>query len=267
MVSNNRGDQQTPSLENVEDRPIWSGKAVVEADSPRHRRRGRRILLGSIIVIVVLVATFGGILYSVTNDLANNVQRLPHVFAPLNQAQRPTTPAVAAHSMTFLLVGLDTRSTGPTTGSGTSVLVFRGGVEQRRHDGGPAQRRPEVGDAGVDSAGQLGPDSGLRQGQDQLVLRDRGADPGGADRRGTDPYPHRPFRDHRFRRLQDDDHSRRWGRRAAWRTQTGKRGTTFHAGIDHLGRQPGAGLRPCSATACHAATSTVSNASRTCSAP
>lgn len=127
MASNNRNDQRPPSLDGAEDRPIWSGKSIADAESPRHRRRGRRILLGSIVTLVVLVATFGGILYSVTNDLANNVHRLPHVFAPLNQAQRPTTPAIAAHSMTVLLVGLDTRSQGGTTGSGASASSFVAG--------------------------------------------------------------------------------------------------------------------------------------------
>ncbi len=127
MMSNSRDDQRRRSLENAEGRPIWSGKEVVEAESPRQRRRGRRILLGSIITIVVLIATAGGILYSVTNNLASNVHRLPHVFAPLNQAQRPTTPAVAAHSMTVLLVGVDTRSPDATTGNGTSSSSFVAG--------------------------------------------------------------------------------------------------------------------------------------------
>src|SRR5689334_1197729 len=60
--------------------------------------------------------------FLVAEQIGNQVSRVPDVFTPLDGAARP--PSTGA--LTFLLVGVDTRSDAPTTGTGA------GGDGQRR---------------------------------------------------------------------------------------------------------------------------------------
>ena len=85
---------------------------AVGAPQPR-RGRGRRIalVLGSLVLLLVLLV--GGTVFAVSENLGNNVTRVPDAFVGLDEAARP----VATNSLTFLLVGTDTRSDTPTTGA------------------------------------------------------------------------------------------------------------------------------------------------------
>ncbi len=105
MLKNEKTAELSPSLENSGDPPISGGADTPGATPPRRRRRGRRILLSCVAAFVLVIAALGGTLFAVGNSLANAVERVPHVFTPLNAAERPVTPAVAHGSLTFLLVG------------------------------------------------------------------------------------------------------------------------------------------------------------------
>ena len=97
-------------------------------EPPRQRRRGVRglvIVLGVVLVLVLLLA--GGIFF-VTQKLGDQVGRYPGVFTGLDDANRPAATA----SQTFLLMGTDSRSADPTTGSDASAPDFVFG--QQRSD-------------------------------------------------------------------------------------------------------------------------------------
>ncbi|HEY0814932.1 MAG TPA: LCP family protein [Pseudonocardia sp.] len=79
---------------------------------PRTSGRRRSLLIGAAVLAVLLLAT-GSAGFYLSEHFGNNVDRVPNVFAPLDPATRP--PATGA--LTFLLVGTDTRSESPTTGS------------------------------------------------------------------------------------------------------------------------------------------------------
>ena len=89
------------------DRPDDGGRP---AATPRN---GRRI----VIFLAVLVVLLGGIGYAVASQLAqsvgNNVPRVPGVFGSLPAQDRPADQSAT----TFLIVGTDSRSPEPTTGT------------------------------------------------------------------------------------------------------------------------------------------------------
>jgi LCP family protein required for cell wall assembly len=99
-------------------------------DRSRRRRRIRRVLL---IVLAVLVIVTGGLVttaYVLTDHLAGNVARVPNVFAHLDPAQRPADVDSAQGAETILLVGTDSRSTAPTTGTNASAPDFVYGAQR-----------------------------------------------------------------------------------------------------------------------------------------
>lgn len=105
--------------------PIWAGDDDGAEHAPgserpdtrrRRRRRGRRILAGCVVALLLVVGVLAATIYGAAEHLAGKVHRIPHVFVSIPPQSRPTVPTVAAHSMTFLLVGSDTRSAGSTTG-------------------------------------------------------------------------------------------------------------------------------------------------------
>jgi LCP family protein required for cell wall assembly len=90
--------------------------------SPRERRRGRRILIGLAVVVLLLLGAAGATTFVLTERLGNNVTRLPDAFQGLDaQARPPVNDAV-----TFLLVGTDSRSDEPTTGADAPLGVDPG---------------------------------------------------------------------------------------------------------------------------------------------
>lgn len=89
------------------------------------RRRGRRIaaVLGALVLLLVLLLV--GTVFAVSEGLGNNIDRVPGAFAGIDEAARPAV----SDSLTFLLVGTDTRSDVPTTGTDAE-----GGVGRDRSD-------------------------------------------------------------------------------------------------------------------------------------
>ncbi len=78
---------------------------------PRTSSRRPFLIAGAVLGVLVLAIVGGG--FYLSQHLGNNVDRVPDVFGPLDAAARP--PATGA--LTFLFVGTDTRSDGPTTGA------------------------------------------------------------------------------------------------------------------------------------------------------
>ncbi|PVZ04273.1 LCP family protein [Actinomycetospora cinnamomea] len=77
------------------------------------RRRGLRALAYGLIGLLVLVLLAAAGIVLVTQHLGSQVGRYPSVFAPIDPSSRPSDSA----GQTFLLMGTDTRSPDPTTGT------------------------------------------------------------------------------------------------------------------------------------------------------
>ena len=90
------------------------GERGTEPDARRVRRRGRRLLAAV------------GTLYLLSENIGDNVQRVPDVFGALNESSRPPQ----AEALTFLLVGTDSRSAEPTTGTDATGEAFVPGVQR-----------------------------------------------------------------------------------------------------------------------------------------
>jgi LCP family protein required for cell wall assembly len=91
---------------------------------PKHRAappprwwRTRRTAVALGVVLSALVVLLGGpklLKFMLLEQLGNEVARVPDVFTPLDAVARPPENS----ALTFLLVGTDTRSDSPTTGTG-----------------------------------------------------------------------------------------------------------------------------------------------------
>lgn len=117
---------------------IWSA-GLVEGPRPRRarsrKRRVLRIAMACAAAIVVLVAGAAVSSYAVVSHLADNIRRIPNVFAGLDAAERPVMPAATRGSMTILLTGTEAlpahigghgalgSSTAPQATSGLIALV------------------------------------------------------------------------------------------------------------------------------------------------
>ncbi|MDD7937655.1 LCP family protein [Actinomycetospora lutea] len=77
------------------------------------RRRGVRALVYGLIALLVLVLLAAAGVVIVTQQLGSQVGRYPSVFAPIDPSSRPADSA----GQTFLLIGTDSRSPEPTTGT------------------------------------------------------------------------------------------------------------------------------------------------------
>ncbi len=91
----------------------------------RLTRRGRRVLVLGVVFVVLLVAAVGASAYVLVNRLPGNIARVDGTFAGIDEKQRPDKLPAAKNSLTFLLVGSDSRDTGPTTGSAAKRKGFR----------------------------------------------------------------------------------------------------------------------------------------------
>jgi LCP family protein required for cell wall assembly len=81
--------------------------------------------LVAIVVLLALLAVGGLIAVRVTmNNVLGDVQRIPNVFAPLDQSTRPQKAAGTEQTLNFLLAGVDTRADQQTTGSASTGDVF-----------------------------------------------------------------------------------------------------------------------------------------------
>ena len=96
-------------------------------DVRRRRRRmsnARKAVLG-VVAMLALLAVGGALgVRMATDRVLGDVERIPDVFAPIDQATRPQKPAGSVRTVNFLLVGVDTRAEGQTTGSGGDGEIF-----------------------------------------------------------------------------------------------------------------------------------------------
>jgi LCP family protein required for cell wall assembly len=89
-----------------------------EPARPPRGRRWRRVLVATVVMLFALLLAAAGALYVVSDRLADNVTRIPHVFVSLDPATRPAKPpGPAGAAETFLLAGSDSLAAEPTTGS------------------------------------------------------------------------------------------------------------------------------------------------------
>lgn len=99
--------------------------ALGQATPPPRPRRGRRIAAVLGVVVLLLAGLLAGVAFMFSENLGNNIDRVPGVFVGLDESVRPA----ASEALTFLLVGTDTRSEVPTTGEAAG-----GGVGGDRSD-------------------------------------------------------------------------------------------------------------------------------------
>jgi LCP family protein required for cell wall assembly len=90
------------------------------------------VLLFLLGAFVFLIACAVGGVYYLTNQLGNEVDRIPGVFAGLDESQRPTKPAsgAGADAVNILLAGSDTRSVAQTTGKGATGTEWAPGAQR-----------------------------------------------------------------------------------------------------------------------------------------
>ncbi|MHC1563410.1 LCP family protein [Actinomycetospora sp. C-140] len=84
-----------------------------DEDDRGRRRRGLRAFAYGIIALLVLVLLAAAGVVIVTQQLGSQVGRYPNVFANVDPSTRPADSG----GQTFLLMGTDTRSPDPTTGT------------------------------------------------------------------------------------------------------------------------------------------------------
>ena len=100
-----------------------------EADEPplpRRRSRARRVLLWALATMLVLVGIAVGSVYGMVEHYASSVPRIPHAFPSAPASAQPQ--AVPGGGLNFLLVGLDARAEGGTTGSKAKAPAWQAGA-------------------------------------------------------------------------------------------------------------------------------------------
>ncbi|MFJ1758470.1 LCP family protein [Kitasatospora sp. NPDC088134] len=98
------------------------------ADAPRRRRRGRRLLLWTLGVLLLLAGGALGAVAWTAEHYASSVARIPNAFPNVPASEQPT--AVPHSGQTFLLVGLDARSDQPTTGKDAKAPAWQVGAQR-----------------------------------------------------------------------------------------------------------------------------------------
>jgi LCP family protein required for cell wall assembly len=95
----------------------------------RRRSRARRVLLGALALLCAGVLAVGGIGWWAYEHYTGRVQRIPNAF-PVNVPASAQPAPSKDGSQTFLLVGLDSRSDLPTTGSGAKAPEWKPGAQR-----------------------------------------------------------------------------------------------------------------------------------------
>ncbi|MFI7007321.1 LCP family protein [Streptomyces sp. NPDC050145] len=96
----------------------------------RRRRRARWILLWALAALLGVLALGAGGVWWGTNHYAGHVQRIPHALPDLPSDQRPEKVKGTAGAENFLLVGVDSRSVRPTTGSDSKAPLWKPGAQR-----------------------------------------------------------------------------------------------------------------------------------------
>ncbi|MBC9719650.1 LCP family protein [Streptomyces sp. TRM66268-LWL] len=94
----------------------------------RRRPRGRRILLGALVLLMLGIGMIGGAGWWAVSHFTGNVQRIPDAF-PTN-VPPAAQPAEGKGGENFLFVGLDTRTDLPTTGSKATGPIWKPGAQR-----------------------------------------------------------------------------------------------------------------------------------------
>jgi len=98
----------------------YFGERGPEPDAHRVRRRVRRPFAAVGLVLLLLLGAAAATLYLLSENIGDNVQRVPDVFGALDESSRPPQ----AEALTFLLVGTDSSSSEPTTGTDATGDAF-----------------------------------------------------------------------------------------------------------------------------------------------
>lgn len=97
----------------------------------RHRRRGRRVLIATLGLLLGLVLLVAGTAFVVVQRVGGSVERIPSVFESMPEAQRPAVPAegeAGRGAVNILLAGLDRRSDAATTGTDAEIDAWKPGA-------------------------------------------------------------------------------------------------------------------------------------------
>jgi len=111
--------------------PLGDDDAVERAGTGGKRRRKRSRVRTALLTVatlfaLLLVAGVAG-MELVSRRVLDDVERIPNVFGPIDQADRPLKPSGTEETLNFLLVGVDThgeaRATGATETSQVIMLM------------------------------------------------------------------------------------------------------------------------------------------------
>jgi LCP family protein required for cell wall assembly len=97
----NRADE----LSQPDDGSADDGGRRSDAGRVRRKRRNRRILVGVLVTLLVLVLGAAGTAWWFVNRVSSNIERIPNAFDEIPESARPAE--AADDSVTFLLGGLD----------------------------------------------------------------------------------------------------------------------------------------------------------------
>ncbi|THA25511.1 LytR family transcriptional regulator [Streptomyces sp. RKND-216] len=103
-----------------------SADGGAEMPSGPKRRRGRRVLLWCLAGVLLLVGGPAGYGWWRADSAADSIPRIPDALPNVPERQQPPPGA----GVTFLLVGLDTRSGVPTTGDDAQAPAWRAGASR-----------------------------------------------------------------------------------------------------------------------------------------
>jgi LCP family protein required for cell wall assembly len=106
---------------------------LTRQDVRRGRRGRRRVLVTLFVVLVLLAAVPLSVGWYLQHRLTSQIGRIHDVFSPLDEAQRPakvTSGAPGAKAMNILLMGTDRRSDVATTGSGARAPEWTPGAQR-----------------------------------------------------------------------------------------------------------------------------------------
>ncbi|GAA1848775.1 LCP family protein [Pseudonocardia alni subsp. carboxydivorans] len=102
--------------------PTRHDDVVPGLQTGRPSRRGRRVLVALLAVVLVLLLAVAGTVAYLTSSIGGGISRIPDAFRGIDAGSRPASFG----GTTFLLVGTDSRSSEPTTGSDATPGVDAG---------------------------------------------------------------------------------------------------------------------------------------------